>query len=281
MKVKKAIFPVAGIGSRFLPATKSIPKEMLPIVDKPLIQYATDEALQAGIDNLIFITGKNKRAIEDYFDRDLELEERLKEQGKHQILEKVSAITPATAAFIYLRQYEPRGLGHAIFCAAPVINQQAFAVLLADDFIGHSDNPSVLQELVRIHEKHDCCVLAIKEVSKEKVGQYGVIEATPIDTDIFEVKDLIEKPDPDKAPSNFAVVGRYILTAEILDLLKETKEGISGEIQLTDAIKTYLMNGGRVLAYQFKAAHYDCGNKQGYLHANLHVAKNYPEIKIP
>ena len=275
MTIKKAVFPVAGIGSRFLPATKSIPKEMLPIVDKPLIHYATDEALQAGINSLIFVNGKNKHAIEDYFDRDRELEDRLKKANKKALLEKISNIMPSDSSFIYLRQPDPLGLGNAVSCARPALGKEAFAVLLADDFI---EGKGVLKHLIEIYEEYQCCVLAIKEVPHDQVGKYGVIDGERITDGLFQVKNMVEKPSIKDAPSNYAVVGRYILTSGVLDVLRTTPIGTGGEIQLTDAIIEYIQQGGRVLAYQFSEAHYDCGNKQGYFEANLHVARSHPEI---
>ncbi|MCK5100145.1 MAG: UTP--glucose-1-phosphate uridylyltransferase GalU, partial [Desulfobacteraceae bacterium] len=240
MKIKKAVFPVAGLGTRFLPATKAMAKEMLPIVDKPLIQYAVEEAFSAGIEQIIFVTAKGKKALINHFDRSFELELNLKNKKKHALLKEIKELVPKTGTIIYTRQNEPLGLGHAIWCTRDIVGNEPFAVLLADDLI-KSDEP-VLSQMVTKFNKLQSSMAAIMEVDKAKTDQYGILDAVPVeqDKDIVEVNAMIEKPAPDKAPSNLAIIGRYILTPEIFDYLGKNKKGAGGEIQLTDAMHSLL-----------------------------------------
>jgi len=274
-RLKKAVFPVAGLGTRFLPATKAAPKEILPIVDKPIVQYAAEEAIAAGIDQLIFITGKHKRAIEDHFDKAYELENELASKGKHDLLASVRQVLPDEASCIYLRQAEALGLGHAVLMAASVIDDEPFAVMLADDVIRAT--PSVLQQMVEIYEKHQCSVIGVQRVAREETRSYGIVDADPIGHRIHRIKAMVEKPHPDQAPSNLAVVGRYILTPRVFELLRKVSSGAGGEIQLTDAIAG-LLDSEQVLAYEFEGKRYDCGSKLGYLQATVEYALDHPDL---
>ena len=275
-KIRKAVFPVAGMGTRFLPATKANPKEMLPVVDKPLIQYAAEEAVAAGIDTLIFITGRNKRSIEDHFDKAYELESELESSGKDTMLGMVQNVLPGDVNCIYIRQSEPLGLGHAVHCARPVVGQYPFAVILADDLI-HDDNSGCLSQMVDVYENQECGVVGVQEVKKEEVKNYGVISGNKIEEDLWKVESIVEKPDPKDAPSNVAVVGRYILEPSIFDILEETGEGAGGEIQLTDALAEQAQKE-KLMAYQFKGKRYDCGSKEGYLEATVEYALRHPKV---
>ena len=265
--IRKAVFPVAGLGSRFLPATKAQPKEMLPIVDKPLIQYAVEEAVAAGITELIFITGRNKRAIEDHFDTAYELEAELEAAGKTALLETVRNVIPKHVNCIYIRQSSPLGLGHAVLCARPVVGNDPFAVLLADDFMdtaaGHKP---VLAQMTDIYAYERSSILAVQDVPREQTRQYGIVSATPYRAGLELVSDIIEKPQPADAPSTLAVVGRYLLSPSIFGYLETIGKGAGGEIQLTDGIAA-LMQAERVLAYRYAGQRYDCGSKLGYLQA--------------
>ncbi|MDA0822762.1 MAG: UTP--glucose-1-phosphate uridylyltransferase GalU [Proteobacteria bacterium] len=274
--VRKAVFPVAGMGTRFLPATKANPKEMLPIVDKPLIQYAAEEAVEAGIKELIFVTGRTKRSIEDHFDKAYELEAELEKNNKHEMLALVQNILPRDVACIYIRQAEPLGLGHAVLCAKPAIGNEPFAVLLADDLIDGNGN-GCLKQMVEVHSHYNCGVVAVEPVPKDETHRYGIVEVKPIDDKIGKVFSIVEKPAPAVAPSNLGVVGRYILPAEILNILENTQRGAGGEIQLTDAIAT-LLERQQVLAYEFTGTRYDCGSKLGYLEATIDFALKHPEL---
>nr|VFK18002.1 MAG: UTP--glucose-1-phosphate uridylyltransferase [Candidatus Kentron sp. LPFa] len=276
-RIKKAIFPVAGLGTRFLPATKASPKEMLPIVDKPLIQYAVEEAVAAGIHELIFVTGRQKRAIEDHFDSTCELEVSLEARGKHHLLADMRTILPGHVHCIYIRQERPFGLGHAISCARSVIGDEAFAVILADDLI--DANPGCIAQMIEIHERYHSPVLAVEPISKRDADKYGVIEtrADLIDR-IGEVETIVEKPSPDQAPSNLGVVGRYILTPDIFDGLGNIDANSDGEIQLTDGIARLLQNR-QVMALEFIGKRYDCGSKLGFIEATVEHALRHPEIK--
>ncbi|VAW93677.1 UTP--glucose-1-phosphate uridylyltransferase [hydrothermal vent metagenome] len=278
-KIKTAVFPVAGMGTRFLPATKANPKEMLPIVDKPLIQYAVEEAVSAGMTQMVFITGRNKRSIPDHFDKAYELESELEIKGKTALLDLVHNIIPKNVTCIYIRQSEPLGLGHAVLCAAPVVGKDAFAVILADDLISNRDN-SCMQQLVNIHEQYEHSVLAVEEVPKEDTQKYGVIKPNldiTLSSNLFQLDGIVEKPKPEDAPSNLSVVGRYILTPKIFDLLRETQKGAGGEIQLTDAIEQLLQHEP-VNAYQFDGQRFDCGSKLGYLEATVEYALQHSEL---
>jgi UTP--glucose-1-phosphate uridylyltransferase len=275
MKITKAVFPVAGMGSRFLPATKASPKEMMPIVDKPLIQYAVEEAVAAGIREMIFITGKHKRAIEDHFDKAYELEAELEARGKTELLDQVRNVVPKSVNCIYIRQAEPLGLGHAVLCARPVVGDGPFAVILADDLI--DADPPVLRQMSDAYARLQCSLLGVQEVPAEQTRQYGIVRPKPLEDGIDQVEAIIEKPAPADAPSRIGVVGRYILTPRIFDMLANVRPGAGGEIQLTDAIAA-LLGHERVVAYRFKGTRYDCGSKLGYLAATVAYGRKHAEV---
>jgi UTP--glucose-1-phosphate uridylyltransferase len=276
IKIRKAVFPVAGLGTRFLPATKASPKEMLPIVDKPLIQYAADEAESAGADQLIFITGRNKRSIEDHFDKAYELESELESAGKHKLLGIVRNVLLPGVSCIYLRQAEALGLGHAVLCAKPVVGDEPFYVLLADDLIcGH--NQGVCAQMAEVHARYGCSVLAVQEVPREDTKQYGIVQVERGSDGEMRVVSIVEKPAPADAPSNLAVVGRYLLTPRIFEKLEGTRAGTGGEIQLTDGIADLLADEP-VIAYPFAGKRYDCGSKLGYLEATVELGLAHPEL---
>jgi UTP--glucose-1-phosphate uridylyltransferase len=276
-EIRKAVFPVAGLGSRFLPATKAQPKEMLPIVDKPLIQYAVEEAVAAGITEMIFITGRNKRAIEDHFDTAYELEAELEAAGKKQLLELVQNVIPKHITCIYIRQSAPLGLGHAVLCARPVIGDEPFAVLLADDFMDVEEGMTpVLAQMTDIFAYEGCSILAVNDVPRANTKQYGIVNATAYRADLELVNGIVEKPSPESAPSTLAVVGRYVLSNKIFEFLEGLGTGAGGEIQLTDGIAA-LMKAERVLAYRYAGHRYDCGSKLGYLKATLAMGMKHPE----
>ena len=273
-KIKKAVFPVAGMGTRFLPATKASPKEMLPIVDKPLIQYAVEEAVEAGCTDIVFITGRNKRSIEDHFDKAYELETELERKNKNALLELTQNILPEGVNLMYIRQTEALGLGHAVLCAAPAVGNEPFAVILADDLI---DAPKgALAQMMEVYNATGSSVLGVETVDPSQTGSYGIVEIAPKDA-YQRVTSIVEKPKPADAPSNLAVVGRYILTPAIFDLLRHTQAGAGGEIQLTDAIAT-LLQQETVLAHAFSGQRYDCGSKLGYLQATLAYGCKHPEV---
>jgi UTP--glucose-1-phosphate uridylyltransferase len=274
-RVTKAVFPVAGLGSRFLPVTKASPKEMLPIVDKPLIQYAVEEAAAAGITDMIFITGRNKRAIEDHFDKAYELETELAARNNNALLKTVQAATPPGINCIYIRQTEALGLGHAVLCAEPVIGAQPFAVLLADDLIDAS--VPVMRQMTEIATREQFSLIGVMQVPAADTANYGVVETESIDGRLNRVTRIIEKPKPGTTPSTLAVVGRYILTPRIFHHLRTMPAGAGGEIQLTDAIAR-LLGDENVLAYEFEGRRYDCGNKLGYLEATVELALKHPEV---
>lgn len=276
-KIRKAVFPVAGMGTRFLPATKANPKEMLPIVDKPLIQYAAEEAVSAGITELIFVTGRNKRSIPDHFDKAYELEHELEERGKTKLLEEVRSILPPGITCVYLRQAEALGLGHAVLCAEPIVGDEPFAVILADDMIAPKNGTTGLGEMVEVYNYHGCSVLGSERVPEDQTQKYGVVAAEASGDRLWHVNGIVEKPAPEDAPSNIAVVGRYILTPHIFSKLAKTPRGAGGEIQLTDAI-AQLLTKERVLAYEFEGKRYDCGDKLGYLVATVEYALKHPEL---
>ena len=273
-KITKAVFPVAGLGRRFLPLTKASPKEMLPIVDKPLIQYAVEEAAAAGITEMIFITGRTKRSIEDHFDRDLELERELAEQGKRELLESVQAILPKGCHCVYIRQPEALGLGHAVLCAQPVVGDQPFVVLLADDLI--DSVPPTMARMTALFETEGCSLLGVEDVPREQTGSYGIVSPADAKAEVTQVHAIVEKPAPKDAPSTLGVVGRYVLTPAIFDLLATGKPGSGGEIQLTDAISALLARE-RVLAMRIGGKRYDCGSKLGYLKATVEFGLRHPE----
>lgn len=271
--VKTAVFPVAGRGTRFLPATKASPKEMLPIVDKPLIQYAVEEALSAGVDTLVFVTGSAKRAIEDHFDRDYYLERELESAEKYELLKVVKDIVPDRASCIYIRQGAPLGLGHAVLCARPVVGDQPFFVHLADDLI-HSKTPC-LQQMQKVFGREGCSIVAVQEVPDDQTDKYGIVAVDEMALGLGQLRDIVEKPAPTKAPSNLGVVGRYVLTPMIFDLLGSTGRGAGGEIQLTDGIAE-LLRRQPVFAYQFEGQRFDCGDKLGYLQATVEFGLRHP-----
>ena len=275
-EIKKAVFPVAGMGTRFLPATKANPKEMLPVVDKPLIQYAAEEAVAAGIDTLIFVTGRNKRSIEDHFDTAYELERELEAKNKKKMLEVLRSILPPHVKCVFIRQSQALGLGHAVLCARPVVNDEPFAVILADDLINFSEQPC-LSQMVDLFEYQHCSILGTEPVPMEDVSSYGIVAGTEVRPGLMEVSGIVEKPSSDKAPSNVAVVGRYILTPRIFDLLEKTQRGAGNEIQLTDAIAD-LLEEQRVLSYNFDGRRFDCGSKLGYLKAQVEFALEHEEV---
>lgn len=275
--IRKAVFPVAGLGTRFLPATKAMPKEMLPIVDKPLIQYAVEEAIAAGITELIFITGRNKRAIEDHFDMVPELERDLAEKGKTELLELVRGLLPSNVNCIYTRQAQPLGLGHAVLCAAPIVGDEPFAVLLADDLL--DADTSVTRQLVEAAHQHEGSVLAIQSIDPINTYKYGIIDGEKVNNNTIKVQNIIEKPAPEAAPSNLAVVGRYILEPEIFECLRNTKPGLAGEIQLTDGIAK-LMEKRSVFAHKYQGIRYDCGSKEGFFKATVELGVKYHGLSI-
>jgi UTP--glucose-1-phosphate uridylyltransferase len=276
-KITKAVFPVAGLGSRFLPATKAQPKEMLPIVDKPLIQYAVEEAVAAGITDMIFITGRNKRAIEDHFDKAYELESELAAAEKHALLALVQEVIPKHINCIYIRQPAALGLGHAVLCARPVVGDEPFAVLLADDFMDVPDGMTpVLAQMTALFEQEDASILAVQNVAPELTRQYGIVSTSYYRDGLESVSGIVEKPTPAQAPSTLAVVGRYILKPGIFDQLAEISAGTGGEIQLTDGIEA-LTKQERVLAYRYAGRRYDCGSKLGYLQATAAIGLRHPE----
>jgi len=271
-RVRKCVFPVAGMGSRFLPATKASPKEMMPVVDKPLIQYAVEEAVAAGMTDMIFITGRNKRAIEDHFDKAYEVEAELAARGKTELLELVQGIIPKHINCIYIRQAEPLGLGHAVLCAEPVVNDEPFAVILADDLI--DGEPPVLSQMAQVYAQYQCSLLGVEEVPRAHTRQYGIVKTDGGEPGV--VSAIVEKPKPENAPSTLAVVGRYILNPAIFRHLVQVQAGAGGEIQLTDGIAA-LMQEETVRAYRFSGTRYDCGSKLGYLQATVAYGKKHPE----
>ena len=276
-KITKAVFPVAGLGSRFLPATKAQPKEMLPIVDKPLIQYAVEEAVAAGITEMVFITGRNKRAIEDHFDKAYELESELEAAGKTALLDFIQNIIPKSVTCIYIRQSAPLGLGHAVLCARPVVGDHPFAVLLADDFMDvEPGTDAVMSQMCAQFAREGRSLLAVQDVPRSDTRQYGIVSATPYLPNLERVNGIIEKPTPDAAPSTLAVVGRYVLTPKIFTHLEQLGKGAGGEIQLTDGIAA-LMEEETVLAFRYEGQRYDCGSKLGYLKATVAMGLKHPE----
>lgn len=266
-KISKVVIPAAGLGTRFLPATKASSKEMLPIVDKPMIQYAVEEAEKCGIKEIIMITGKTKRAIEDHFDSAWELEENLKRKGKQALLDEIQKLRHLQ--FAYIRQRAPLGLGHAILCAKPFVNDEPFAVILCDDIIDPDDN--LLAEMIQFYDKYQTTILALQRVPKAEIHRYGIIEGKEIDKNFFKLTDMVEKPDPSSAPSDIAIIGRYILTPDVFHFIETTTPGKGGEIQLTDALKAFL-KVKPVYGYLFEGKRYDAGDKVGYLKATVELA---------
>ena len=279
--VRKAVFPVAGLGTRFLPATKASPKEMLPVVDKPLIQYAVEEAYAAGIRHMIFVTGRSKRAIEDHFDTAYELESELEAAGKHELLKVVEAVAPDDMDCTYVRQHRSLGLGHAVLCAAHIVGEQPFAVLLADDLmVGPPGGQPVLAQMADAFESLGRSVLAVQEVPEDQVRRYGIVAGAAAGERLISIERIVEKPAPEAAPSRMGVAGRYILTPRIFDEIRNQPPGAGGEIQLTDAIAR-LMAKERVYAYQYSGKRYDCGSKEGFLQATVELALQHPEMGAP
>jgi len=276
-RIRKAVFPVAGLGTRFLPATKANPKEMLPVVDKPLIQYAAEEAVAAGIEVLIFVTGRNKRSIPDHFDKAYELETELEARGKLDRLREVRNILPSSATCIYMRQAEALGLGHAVLCAEPVVGDEPFAVILADDLIDDGEGHGCLSQMVSQYENQVASILGVQRVPREHTDRYGIVSVLEEGERVSQVNGIVEKPKPDAAPSTLGVVGRYILNPGIFNKLKQTRPGAGGEIQLTDAIAA-LMEQEPVFAYEFRGKRYDCGDKLGYLEATVEYGLKHPEL---
>ncbi len=270
--IRKAVFPVAGLGTRFLPATKAMPKEMLPIVDKPLIQYAVEEAIAAGITDLIFITGRNKRAIEDHFDNVPELEADLESKHKTKLLDTIRNIIPAHVNCIYTRQSAPLGLGHAVLCAAPIVGNEPFVVLLADDLIDATT--SVTHQLIETAHQQNGSVLAIQNVPRDQTNKYGIISGSRINGRTTRLTAIIEKPAPDVAPTTLAVVGRYVLEPEIFEHLRQVQAGVGGEIQLTDGIAS-LLGTREVYGFEYEGLRYDCGSKAGFFQATLELGRKY------
>jgi len=271
--IKKCLFPAAGYGTRFLPATKATPKEMLPVLTKPLIQYGVEEAVEAGIHTMAIVTGRGKRAIEDHFDISYELEHQIKGTSKEPLLKEIRSLI-AQCTFSYTRQIEMKGLGHAILTGETLIGEEPFAVILADDLCDNHQGSAILAQMVKIYEKYQCSVVAIEEVPLEETNKYGVIAGTLVDdsTHIYRVSDMVEKPDPKDAPTNMAIIGRYILTPDIFDIIRNTKPGKGGEIQITDALLEQAKEGN-VIAYKFEGTRFDCGSIDGFVEATNYFYK--------
>jgi UTP--glucose-1-phosphate uridylyltransferase len=276
-RVKKAVFPVAGLGTRFLPATKSIPKEMLPIVDKPLIQYAVEEALEAGIETLIFVTSRKKHAISDHFDTAFELETRLAASGKTELLHKITAVVPEHVSRVHVTQTEALGLGHAILCAESVVGDEPFAILLADDLI-RSQGPGALSQMVDVHRKTGSSVIGVEEVEASLTKSYGMVGVEADHDGWQSIHTIVEKPEPEDAPSNLGVVGRYILSPSIFDELRKTSSGAGGEIQLTDGIAR-MLHSEKINAFPFTGERYDCGSHRGFIKATIDYALQHKELR--
>jgi UTP--glucose-1-phosphate uridylyltransferase len=276
-RLRKVVFPVAGLGTRFLPATKVVAKEMLPVLDRPLIQYAVDEAVDAGADTLVFVTNRYKHAIADYFDKAYELEAKLAESGKDALLELVKGTLPRGVRCVFVTQPEALGLGHAVLCAKPVVGDEPFGVVLPDDLIWNGKGPGALRQMADVSARENAGVIAVEEVPREDTNRYGIVDATPISERAAKIRLVVEKPKPAAAPSNLAIVGRYVLPGRIFELLEKTTPGAGGEIQLTDAIET-LLREHPVLAYRFVGTRFDCGNKLGLVKATLHMALQDEQI---
>jgi UTP--glucose-1-phosphate uridylyltransferase len=280
-RLRKVVFPVAGLGTRFLPATKVVAKEMLPVLDRPLIQYAVDEAVDAGADTLIFVTNRYKHAIADYFDKAYELESKLAQSGKNDLLAMVQGTLPKNVRCVFVTQPEALGLGHAVLCAKPVVGDEPFGVVLPDDLIWNgaagSGRAGALRQMAELASSENAGVIAVEEVPHDQTNKYGIVDATPVSERAAKIKLVVEKPKPEVAPSNLAIVGRYVLPGRIFELLEKTKPGAGGEIQLTDAIEALLAEQ-TVLAYRFEGRRFDCGNKLGLVQATLHMALEDPQI---
>jgi UTP--glucose-1-phosphate uridylyltransferase len=275
-QVKKAVFPVAGLGTRFLPATKTVPKEMLPVVDKPLIQYAVDEAIEAGIDTLVFVTNRYKHAVADYFDKAYELEQKLEKAGKSELLAMIRDVLPRHVRCVFVTQTEALGLGHAVLCAKPVIGNEPFAVLLPDDLIW-SKGRGALGQMVDLAGKENASVISVQQVPQEQTSSYGIVSAPKFTGRFGAIEQIVEKPKPEIAPSNLAVVGRYVLSGAIFPILEKTRTGTGGEIQLTDAIAG-LLKQEKVLAYQFEGRRFDCGTRIGLIEATIQYALDHDDL---
>ncbi|HWP19315.1 MAG TPA: UTP--glucose-1-phosphate uridylyltransferase GalU [Burkholderiaceae bacterium] len=275
MLVTKAVFPVAGLGTRFLPATKAQPKEMLPVVDKPLIQYAVEEAYSAGIREMIFVTGRTKRPIEDHFDMAYELETELEAAGKHELLKIVQSIKPDDMECVFVRQPKMLGLGHAVLCAERLVNGHPFAVILADDLM--VGQPPVMKQMVDQFKDWKATIIAVQEVPEEQTRRYGIVDGTPVNDRLVDVQQIVEKPAPENAPSRLGVAGRYILTSGIFDEIRRQPRGVGGEIQLTDGIAG-LLRREKVFAYRYEGTRYDCGSKEGFLQATVELALGHPQL---
>ena len=276
LKVTKAVFPVAGLGTRFLPATKASPKEMLPVVDKPLIQYAVEEAMAAGITEMIFVTGRSKRAIEDHFDKSYEIEHELEARGKDKLLELVRSIKPSHVDCFYVRQPEALGLGHAVMCAEKLVGDNPFAVILADDLL--YGTPPVMTQMIEVFDHYHSSVIGVEEIPAAETKSYGIIDGKAWEEAIIKMSRIVEKPEPSVAPSNLGVVGRYVLKPRIFKHLRSIKPGAGGELQLTDAIQSLLADE-QVLAYKYRGTRFDCGSKLGYLKATVEFALRHPEVR--
>lgn len=276
-RIRKAVFPVAGLGTRFLPATKTVPKEMLPIIDRPLIQYAVDEAIEAGCDTLIFVTNRYKHSVADYFDKAYELEQKLERAGKTEQLELVRNVLPPHVRAVFVTQAEALGLGHAVLCAKPIVGDEPFAVLLPDDLIWNRGGAGALKQMADAAETTGASVIAVQDVPHDQTGSYGIVATEPFEGRSGRITAMVEKPKPDVAPSNLAVVGRYVLDSRIFSLLESTTPGAGGEIQLTDAIAT-LLSESRVLAYRFQGTRFDCGTHIGLIEATIRYALDHEKL---
>ena len=276
-RIRTAVFPVAGLGTRFLPATKTVPKEMLPIVDKPLIQYAVDEAIEAGCDTLVFVTNRYKHAVADYFDKAYELEQKLESAGKHEQLQLIRNVLPSHVRAVFVTQAEALGLGHAVLCAKPVVGDEPFAVLLPDDLIWNRSGEGALKQMADLAQREGASVVAVENVPREKTGSYGIVDAPGFDGRSGRAHAMVEKPAPEDAPSTLAVVGRYVLDGRIFSLLEDTPPGKGGEIQLTDAIQQ-LLGEQSVLAYRFDGTRFDCGNHLGLIEATIRFALDHEQL---
>ncbi len=275
-RIRKAVFPVAGLGTRFLPATKTVPKEMLPVVDKPLIQYAVDEAIEAGCDTMVFVTNRYKHAVADYFDKAYELEQKLEKAGKSELLALIRDVLPRHVRAVFVTQTEALGLGHAVLCAKPVIGNEPFAVLLADDLIWNK-GPGALRQMADCAERENASVIAVQDVPREQTGSYGIVATENFNHRQGVISAIVEKPKPEVAPSNLAVVGRYVLSGRIFDLLEKTRPGAGGEIQLTDAIAA-LLKEEKALAYRFEGRRFDCGSRIGLIEATIQYALDHDDL---
>ena len=276
MRVHKAIIPAAGLGTRFLPATKAQPKEMLPVVDKPTLQYIIEEAVESGIKEILIITGRNKKSIEDHFDKSVELELELEAKGKHDLLAQVRKISNMVDIH-YIRQKEPKGLGHAIHCAKSFIGNEPFAVLLGDDIVYSPEKPC-LKQMIEVYNQYKTSILGVQQVANEDIGKYGIVDGKPIEGRVYKANNLVEKPSIDEAPSNMAILGRYIISPAIFEILEHTKPGKGGEIQLTDALKV-LAEREAMYAYNFEGKRYDVGDKQGFLEATVEFALRREDLR--